>query len=109
VLQGYVNAGQYETILDTIRWGADYLIKCVGDGKSSVVVQVNNGEEDHEIWGRPEDIAGPVPVYSVTPETPGSDVVGAMAAALAAASDLFKEEDAAYSKELLDAATKAYE
>ena len=103
-----MKAGQYENILDAIRWGNDYLIKCIGDGKSEIVVQVNSGVEDHKTWGHPEDLKGPLPVYTVSPKAPGSDVVGAMAAALAAASKVFAEEDAAYSKELLAAAIKAY-
>jgi endoglucanase len=105
--QGYVKAGQYQVALDNLKWVTDYFIKCVGNG-DEVVVQVGNGAQDHSIWGRPEDVAGPVPVYTVTKERPGSDVVGAMGAALAAASVVFKTVDKAYSDKLLDAATKAY-
>lgn len=70
--------------------------------------QVGNGAQDHGVWGRPEDVAGPVPVYVVTPENPGSDVVGAMGAALAAASVAFKKGNPKYSQELLEASIKAY-
>lgn len=70
--------------------------------------QVSNGAQDHGVWGRPEDVQGPVPVYGVTPEAPGSDVVGAMGAALAAASVAFKKVDPEYSEELLAASVKAY-
>jgi hypothetical protein len=107
VLQGYIAAGQYDDILKTIRWGTDYLIKCVGDG-DDIVVQVNNGAADHAVWGRPEDVKLPVPVYSVTPSAPGSDCVGAMAAALASASEVFAKVDPEYSEKLLEAAIKAY-
>ena len=79
----------------------------MGDG-DDIVVQVNNGAQDHGIWGRPEDVQLPVPVYSVTPAAPGSDCVGAMAAALAAASEVFAKVDKAYSEKLLVAAGKAY-
>jgi hypothetical protein len=47
-------------------------------------------------------------VYIVTPERPGSDAVGAMGAALAAASVAFKTVNPAYSQQLLDASVKAY-
>lgn len=60
------------------------------------------------MWGRSEDVKGPVPVYVVTPEKPGSDAVGAMGAALAAASVAFKTVDPAYSEKLLAASVKAY-
>lgn len=86
----------------------DYFIKCVGDG-TAIVAQVGNGAQDHAIWGRPEDVKGPVPVYVVTPSAPGSDVVGAMGGALAAASEVFKIVDSVYSQKLLAAAIKAYQ
>jgi len=30
--QGYKKAGEYTSILDTIKWATDYFIKAVGDG-----------------------------------------------------------------------------
>lgn len=73
-----------------------------------LVLQVGNGAQDHSVWGRPEDVKGPVPVYEVTPAAPGSDAVGAMGAALAAASVVFKKVDPQYSEKLLAASLKAY-
>lgn len=49
-----------------------------------------------------------MPVYVVTPEAPGSDVVGAMGATLAAASVAFKKVNPEYSEKLLAASIKAY-
>ena len=43
--QGYVAAGQYDAALDAVRWGTDYLMKCVGD--DSIVASVGNGNQDH--------------------------------------------------------------
>jgi hypothetical protein len=43
---GYKAAKQYDTALDNIRWAADYLMRCVGDGRE-IVVQVGNGQQDH--------------------------------------------------------------
>jgi hypothetical protein len=74
----------------------------------SLDYQVGNGAQDHGVWGRPEDVKGPVPVYVVTPDTPGSDVVGAMGATLAAASVVFKKVNPEYSQELMAASIKAY-
>lgn len=91
-----------------LKWATDYFIKSIGNGKS-IVAQVGNGAQDHSSWTRPEDVVGPKPVYVVTPENPGSDVVGAMAAALAAASQAFVWKDAKYSATLLVAAKKAYD
>eukprot|EP00879_Flechtneria_rotunda_P008972 GHRR01009394.1.p1 GENE.GHRR01009394.1~~GHRR01009394.1.p1 ORF type:complete len:572 (+),score=160.50 GHRR01009394.1:1204-2919(+) len=105
--EGYKKAGEYNNALSNLKWATDYFIKCIGDGKT-IVAQVGNGAQDHSIWGRPEDVKGPVPVYVVTPSSPGSDVVGAMGAALAAASQAFATVDGAYSAKLLQAAIKAY-
>ena len=102
-----MDAGQYTAALDNIKWVTDYFIKCVGDG-TEIVVQVGNGAQDHGVWGRPEDIKGPVPAYAVTKDRPGSDAVGAMGAALGAAAVAFKGVNDAYSAQLAAAATKAY-
>jgi hypothetical protein len=37
---GYKAAGEYKTALDSVKWVTDYFIKCVGDGKTDIVVQV---------------------------------------------------------------------
>lgn len=66
------------------------------------------GQADHAGWTRPEDIIGPVPVYVLTPDAPGSDLAGAMGAALAAAHMVFKERDPAYAKKLLEGAKTLY-
>lgn len=57
---------------------------------------------------RSEDEKTPHPVYKVTPSNPGSDVAGETAAALAAASIVFRHSDPHYSKQLIDAAVKAF-
>jgi hypothetical protein len=44
--RGFVEARSYDAALDAIRWGADYLMRCVGDGKS-IVAQVGDGASDH--------------------------------------------------------------
>lgn len=60
-------------------------------------------------WNRPEEKTVPNPVYTLTPQRPGSDVVGAMSAALASASVIFLDHDPAYSAQLLTSALKAYD
>jgi hypothetical protein len=39
---GYKAAGEYKTALDNVKWATDYFIKCIGDGKTDIVVQVGN-------------------------------------------------------------------
>lgn len=72
-------------------------------------MQVGDATVDHKCWQRPEDINTPQPIYKVTPENPGSEVAGETAAALAAASVVFRKVDPQYSKTLLATAEKAFE
>lgn len=61
---------------------------------------------DHRCWERPEDMDTSRNVYRVTAQNPGSDVAAETAAALAAASIVFKDSDADYSAKLLQTAIK---
>lgn len=61
---------------------------------------------DHQCWERPEDMDTPRNVYKVSPQNPGSDVAAETAAALAAASIVFKTSDPSYSTKLLQTAMK---
>ena len=103
--KGYVAAGQLDELLDTVRWGTDYLLKAHGTNKrgrtSFFVAQVGDGEADHALWSAPEDQSIARPAMAVTADKPGSDVAAASAAAMAAASVLFQDNgDRAYSKKL---------
>lgn len=68
------------------------------------LVQVADPNVDHRCWERPEDMDTPRNVYKVTSQNPGSDVAAETAAALAAASIVFRASDPAYSKKLLQTA-----
>lgn len=70
------------------------------------MLQVGDPNNDHRCWERPEDMDTPRNVYKVTPQNPGSDVAAETAAALAAASIVFKDSDPSYSNNLLKTAMK---
>jgi hypothetical protein len=89
-----------------VRWGADYLLKAAAAAPDALYVQVADPNRDHQCWERPEDMDTPRDVYKVTPDKPGSDVAGETAAALAAASLVFRTCDPAYSSKLLQTAQK---
>lgn len=93
---------------EAIRWAADYLLKVSAKLPDALYVQVGDAVVDHKCWIRPEDLPSPQPVYKVTPSAPGSDVAGETAAALAAASRVFKPLDADYGQRLLDTAKAAF-
>lgn len=69
-------------------------------------VKVGDPNLDHKCWERPEDMDTPRTVYKITTQNPGSDVAAETAAALAAASIVFKASDPSYSSKLLNAALK---
>lgn len=63
--------------------------------------QVGDASKDHACWERPEDMDTPRSVFKVDRNSPGSDVAGETAAALAAASLVFRRSDPTYSKILI--------
>lgn len=71
---------------------------------------MGNGGEDHGVWSRPEDwpTTKKRPAYKVTASNGGSDLLGETAAAMAAASIVFKKSDSAYSTKLLTHAKSLY-
>jgi len=105
---GYKEADQWDYILDAVRWGADYFMKC-HTGKNELYVQVGKGATDHGFWYPPEYIQYEHPSYKITAAAPGSEVAGDTASFLAAASILFKDEDPSYSSSLLKHAIEIYD
>ncbi|GAB2296951.1 Esterase/lipase/thioesterase [Dionaea muscipula] len=91
-----------------VRWGTDYLLKATAV-PGTVFVQVGDPHSDHNCWERPEDMDTLRTVYRVDREHPGSDVAGETAAALAAASIVFRSRDPPYSRLLLDRAVRVFE
>ncbi|KDP45582.1 hypothetical protein JCGZ_17189 [Jatropha curcas] len=87
-----------------IRWATEYLLKCARATPGKLYVGVGDPNVDHKCWERPEDMDTVRSVYSVSARNPGSDVAGETAAALAAASIVFRTDDPTYSKLLLNTA-----
>lgn len=91
--------------LKAVRWATDYLLKATAV-PGVVFVQVGDPLSDHNCWERPEDMDTLRTVYKIDRDHPGSDVAGETAAALAAASIVFRSRDPGYSRLLLDRAVK---
>jgi len=107
---GYKQAGEYENGLAAIKWGTDYFIKC-HTGPNEFYGQVGNGDIDHASWNRDVDIdqgPGRRPSYVLNQNKPGSEVAGETAAALAAASIVFKTKNPTYSATLLTHAKQLF-
>ena len=107
---GYSAAGITADALDALRWGCDFLVAC-RTSDVETVVQIGQPSVTHSFWlpaEQSDKAEGTRPAYKVSPTVTGSDVQGAMAGALAAASIVFSAEDPQYSKRLLANARDLY-
>ncbi|KAL2527711.1 Endoglucanase 6 [Abeliophyllum distichum] len=102
------SSGELGNVLDAIKWGTDYLIK--SHPQPYVLYgEVGDGDTDHYCWQRPEDMTTSRAAYRIDPSHPGSDLAGETAAAMAAASIVFRRYNPAYSAELLKHAYQLFD
>uniref|UniRef100_A0A0E0JFN2 Endoglucanase n=1 Tax=Oryza punctata TaxID=4537 RepID=A0A0E0JFN2_ORYPU len=81
-------AGELGHAMDAVRWGADYFVKA--------------HPQPNVLYGeRPEDMTTSRQAYRLDPQHPGSDLAGETAAALAAASLVFRSSNPGYANQLL--------
>ncbi|KAJ4755170.1 Endoglucanase [Rhynchospora pubera] len=102
------NMGEYGHALEAIKWGTDYFIKAHTQ-PNELWVQVGDGDADHYCWQRPEDMTTSRHAYKIDTENPGSEVAAETAAAMAAASIVFKQSDPHYSHLLLHHARQLFD
>ncbi|KAK3142183.1 hypothetical protein QOZ80_4BG0343350 [Eleusine coracana subsp. coracana] len=109
----YKAVGEYDHVRELIKWGTDYLLQTFNSSASTIdklyaqvgTAKVNATEpDDHYCWNRPEDMSYKRPVISVSS---APDLGGEVAAALAAASIVFRDNPA-YSKKLVQGAGTVY-
>ncbi|WP_371320227.1 glycoside hydrolase family 9 protein [Chengkuizengella axinellae] len=105
---GYIQAGQYEEILENIKWATDYFIKA-HTAPNELYGQIGAGGVDHAWWGPAEVMQMERPSYKIDASCPGSDLAGETAAALAASSIIFEDTDPTYAATLLDHAIQLYD
>ncbi|KAF0899275.1 hypothetical protein E2562_015927 [Oryza meyeriana var. granulata] len=101
-------AGERRHVLEAIKWGTDYLLKA-HTAPDELWAEVGDGDTDHYCWQRPEDMTTSRQAYKVDRDNPGSDVAGETAAALAAASIVFRSSNPHYSHLLLHHAEQLFE
>lgn len=99
------SSGELGHSMEAIRWGTDYLLKAHTEA-DVLYGEVGDGNSDHKCWQRPEDMTTPRQAYRIDANNPGSDLAGETAAAMAAASIVFRRSDPAYSNELLNHADR---
>jgi endoglucanase len=107
--EAYLQSGQLTYMLDTIKWSTDYFIKA-HTAPNELWGQVGQGNLDHNWWGPAEVMPMARPSYKIDAGCPGSDLAGETAAALAAASIVFRDHgNQAYAGTLLTHATQLYD
>jgi hypothetical protein len=104
---GYNASGQMIYLKRNLRFVNDYFIRC-HTAPNELWGQVGNGGTDHAWWGSAEVMAMSRPAYKIDATKPGSDLAAETAAAMAAASMLFKTDDPSYSTTLLNHAIQLY-
>ncbi|KAL3517414.1 hypothetical protein ACH5RR_020003 [Cinchona calisaya] len=104
---GGLMKGELQNAKEAIRWATDYLLKATAQ-PGTVYVQVGNANRDHACWERPEDMDTPRSVFKVDQNTPGTEVAAETAAALAAASLVFRRSDPTYSNTLVKRAISVF-
>ncbi|KAL2661983.1 hypothetical protein AAZV13_02G015000 [Glycine max] len=105
---GGLMKGELQNAREAIRWGTDYLLKATAH-PNTIYVQVGDAKKDHACWERPEDMDTPRSVFKIDANTPGSEVAAETAAALAAASLVFRRSDPTYSKILVRRAIRVFQ
>ncbi|GAB2281651.1 hypothetical protein Dimus_016223 [Dionaea muscipula] len=105
---GGLMKGELQNAREAVRWATDYLLKATAH-PDTIYVQVGDPNRDHSCWERPEDMDTPRSVFKVDKNNPGTEVASETAAALAAASLVFRKIDRAYSNLLIDRAITVFE
>ncbi|KAL6873597.1 hypothetical protein ACP4OV_013679 [Aristida adscensionis] len=98
---------QRDAALDALQWIMDYLLNA-HPSDNVLYIQVGDPKEDHKCWERPETMSEKRPLTKITTKSPGSDVAGETAAAMAAASLVYKPINATYASSLLDHAERLF-
>lgn len=94
------SANQLGYLRSAIRWGTNFILRA-HTSPTTLYTQVGDGNSDHQCWERPEDMDTPRTLYKITSDSPGTEAAAEAAAALSAASIVFKGFDSNYSKRLL--------
>lgn len=99
--------GELGNAMAAVKWGTDYFIKAHTE-PYVLYGEVGDGNSDHYCWQRPEDMTTDRRAYKIDPSNPGSDLAGETAAAMAAASIVFRRSNHAYANELLNHAYQLF-
>lgn len=106
--QAYATANGTTAAKRDLKVAVDYLANSYDSSAQTYVGQIGDPDVDHAYWGRPEQETTARPAYVYDKSTPAADLLGAVSAALASSSQVFKADNATYAAELVQAATELY-
>nr|XP_039250714.1 uncharacterized protein LOC120328324 isoform X2 [Styela clava] len=106
--EGYENAGQMENLMEAVKWGTDYFMKC-HVSPEEYYGMVGDPDIDHKLWESSQRMDWERPAFKLSPDEPGSDLAAETAAALAAASILFEKVAPDYSAKLIGHAIELWQ
>ncbi len=92
----YQHIGEWNRFQNILRRGTDWLIKA-HSAPNVFWGQIATGELDHQVWVMSEFALYVRQSFQINETHPGSDLAGEAAAALAATSIIFAQDDPAYS------------
>ncbi|WP_051261459.1 glycoside hydrolase family 9 protein [Desulfovibrio inopinatus] len=98
---GYIAAQQWDYLLSILSWAAHYIV-AAHPLPNVYVVQVGDGDADHNVWEAAEIVDMDRPMLVCDPDRPGTEPAAEAAAALAAIVMVFERaggEAAAYAHE----------
>lgn len=98
---------QLDSAQDSLKWITDYLINA-HPSDNVLYIQVGDPDVDHKCWERPETMTEARPLTKITTNVRGTEVAAETAAAMAAASMVFRDSDSKYSDSLLQHAQKLF-
>ncbi len=104
----FVESGTTTEILKVLKYFTDYFLRS-HPTVDTYYYDIGNLNEDHMYWGPPETQTGERPVMVADDTTPGSDICGQTAAALALMYLNYNEIDADYANQCLQAAIEIYD
>nr|CAB3471433.1 unnamed protein product [Digitaria exilis] len=100
-------ANQHDAAMDALAWIMDFLLNA-HPSDDVLYIQVGDPKADHKCWERPETMSENRPLTKITTKSPGSDVAAETAAAMAAASLVYKPINGTYSSTLVDHAERLF-
>ncbi|MHB8065683.1 MAG: glycoside hydrolase family 9 protein [Ruminiclostridium sp.] len=107
--EAFEKSGQLDDILDEIKWATDFFIKA-HPSPNLLYYMCGYEGSDHSVWVPHEllDYTTKRTSFKVDASTPGSDVAGQAAAALAIASIIFEPTDPVYAETCLTHAKQLF-